>query len=298
MRTRNLLAIVIFLLKISVYAQTQKTTLNKAYNKKSLNQLDNFFKNWNREIRPISPKELVKLNDTIQNIYHIYYTFYNPVINSAFLLDSAKASDFYSNISYVVLPNSIIFTFTDKLYYNAKETNDYVTQTVNRYIKPDSTKKEILKFEGTYSQSAIEMFGPSSKSLFYQEKILFADTIESFRPKIKLNKKVLYLNNTYRTLLNEFIGKEVIEIETSDSSYLSGESVNKVEFLSNRIKIIPSHWIGWKFDTFPLILKITFDKNMQYAKLIFKIKYNYGEALLKKDNDEWKLVSIEDTSGE
>jgi hypothetical protein len=298
MRTRNALAILIILLKTSVYAQTQKAILDGAYNNNSLKQLDKFFKTWNREIRPISTKELAKLSDTIQNIYNVYYTFYKPVSNSDFLLDSAKASDFYSNISYAILPDDVIFSFTDKLYYDAKETNDYITQTVNKYIKADSTRQKILKFEGKYSQSATEMFGPSSKSLFYQEKVLFADTIENFRPQIRINRKVLFLNNTYRTLLNEFIGNDVTEVETGDSSYLSGESVKKVEFLSNRIKVIPSHWIGWKYYTFPLILKITFDQNMQYAKLIFKIKYSYGEALLKKENNEWKVVSIEDTWGE
>ncbi len=71
MRMRTVLGILIILLNLTVQGQPQKEILNEAYKKSSIKELDKFFKTWNKEIRPISKRELIKLNDTVQNIYNL-----------------------------------------------------------------------------------------------------------------------------------------------------------------------------------------------------------------------------------
>ncbi len=75
----RILTTVTFLLIFAVsFGQQSDTLLFKAYNTKSLPELQSFFDNWALETPGISNGDLFKLNDTAKNIYQIFKSFYHP----------------------------------------------------------------------------------------------------------------------------------------------------------------------------------------------------------------------------
>ncbi len=76
----------------------------------------------------------------------------------------------------------------------------------------------------------------------------------------------------------------------------SGESEKRKAFLENDIKIWYGHWGSyWQLDSYPVVYSITFDKRMLYARVDFRMVYEGGEAVLKKKNGQWVLVTSKRT---
>ncbi len=74
----TILTSVFILISISLFGQSQKELLFKAYNKKSKTLLSTFFGNWTSELSPMSDKKINSLNDTLRNVYEVYNVFFSP----------------------------------------------------------------------------------------------------------------------------------------------------------------------------------------------------------------------------
>lgn len=280
-------------------SQTASQLLKKAYKKQSTELLKQFFQNWNQEVQPISEIELSKLNDTIQQAYSIFTGFYKPQS-----IDSLGGSEWgnyiYRDVDYLIVQNFIEIYFTDKIYYSEKEIDDYIVENINKNIKEDSTRQKMLKrIDGKLHIYVLENFGPN-QSIFYTNTDILTDSIMNFRPTIECNgKHPLYLNSYYNDILNAFLGNKHFSLGIGgimNPARSKGQSEMRKKFLENNIKIWYGHWGGyWQFYSYPKAFSITFDKEMKYARVCYRMVYEGGEAILKKDNEKWKLISAKRT---
>ena len=108
---------------------------------------------------------------------------------------------------------------------------------------------------------------------------------------IGLFKFGVYLNSLYYTGLTKFLGSIIKKNKErlNYTYYLSEKEVKKRQlFLEQNIKVWEGHWGAyWQLLTYPEVNSIIFDKEMEYAKVFFRIVYEGGEALLKKENGKW-----------
>jgi len=119
--------------------------------------------------------------------------------------------------------------------------------------------------------------------------------IKDFRPKINCeDKKPVYMSEEYRNILNDFLQK-------NDNMYLSDPLAPRVvgreskrQWFLDKSLLISSHLSGYRFP-YPRATGLTFDKNMQYAKIDYAWGYSGGYIFLKNKNGEWEIILDERT---
>lgn len=129
-----------------------------------------------------------------------------------------------------------------------------------------------------------------------EDKEAIVDSIVDFRPSVKVpGKYCIYLTPKRAEVLKAFLGDKHLPIGAGgimNPARSSGESEKRKNFLENNIKIWYGHWGGyWQLDSYPVVYSIVFSKNMLQARVSFQIVYEGGEALLKKLDGKWQLVS-------
>jgi hypothetical protein len=85
-----------------IYSQPETKMLEKAYKEKSTTKLKDFFIAWSQDVSPITETKLLEFNDTIQQTYKAFISFYKP-----HRLDSIGGSewgnDIYKKVNFVFL---------------------------------------------------------------------------------------------------------------------------------------------------------------------------------------------------
>ncbi|MFN8343724.1 MAG: hypothetical protein U0X91_01895 [Spirosomataceae bacterium] len=280
-------------------AQTQGQLLEKANKKKSKELLKKFFDNWHSETPTITNLELLQLNDTVRQAYRAFAAFYKPLD-----VDSIGGSEWgnkiYENVDYLILQNKLWIYSQDKVFYTDNEIEQFVIDKINFTIKEDSTKQKLLKKEnGKLSNFVIRRFEPNEDIFSDNDTKTKIDSILNFRPQISCNKKPLYLTKNYIEILNAFLGNSHYKLGTGgimNPAKSKGQSEKRKKFLESYIKIWYGHWGGyWQLNSYPTCSSITFDKNFEYAKIQYRMVYEGGEAVLKNENGNWKLISSKRT---
>ncbi len=292
----KLFIFILFLLfTASANSQSPRQLLDNAYKKKSTELLKQFFLQWNENIPSISNAELSGLNDTVRQTYKAFTAFYKPhSIDS--LGGSEFGNDVYKDVEFLIVQNSIRIYFTEKVFYNEQETDDYVVEYLTKNISDSTSQKLLKRTNGKLSDEVLEKFGPN-ENVFAVRNYTMTDSIVNFRPAINCNSKLpLYLTSSYEKLLNSFLGNQHIPLGTDDimnPARSIEQSEKKEKFLENYVKIWYGH-LGdyWQLYSYPEAFKIIFDKDMQYALIPFRIIYEGGVAMLKKENGDWKLIWI------
>jgi hypothetical protein len=289
------IACIIFLISFIVSAQTSEEILVKSYEQNSKKQLDSFFKNWNEKYPTIQERDLLALNDTLQNSYNVFKEFYQPQYIKK-LGGSEWGNNLYIKSKYLIVQDKIRIYFTEKVYYSEKEIDEYVVNYINKIIKDDVKRQSLLKrTNGKLSESVLEIYSPYD-SFYKEENEILTDSITDFRPSINCNgKKPVYLTSEYDNILNIFLGNTQItfgEENIIKPASSSGESEKRKQFLEKLIKICYGHWGGyWQLHSYPTASRIVFDRKMHYAKVYFRMVYQGGEAILKNENGKWSLIS-------
>ncbi|MFV0538726.1 MAG: hypothetical protein ACK5M3_15385 [Dysgonomonas sp.] len=281
-------AIILFFL-CSLFSQSysQFKLLEEAYKKKSEEQLGEFFVHWQKEIPSISNEEFEHLSDIEKEVYNAFCSFYNPIDLQA-IGRSEWGDSIYRDVNYLIIQNNIYYRIQNKVFFTNEEK-------VEIY-------KKLLAKDG---QKGIDSLNTQNIPAFAEEWVLeelvgndwiLSETISNFRPPISLgNKNVVYLNSSYDTGLMTFLGSHVKKNKgrLKYVYFLSDEEIEKRQFfLERNVKIWRGHWGAyWQLLTYPEVNSIVFDKEMKYAKVFFRIVYQGGEALLKKENGKWHLVS-------
>jgi len=116
------------------------------------------------------------------------------------------------------------------------------------------------------------------------------DSITDFRPAIRRSGKTpLYLTKKYDETLNAFLGDGLVKLGKDGRD----ETSDKKEFLENYVKIDVGHWYDWLLPAVPEVYTITFDKNMKYAIIFYRISScTGGEIAIKKEGNTWVFFRL------
>jgi hypothetical protein len=278
---------------------TQKAgVLENAYKHRSLKELQFFFDDWARKIKPVTDAEMVGMNDTIKQAYAVFNTFYRP-FDIGKIGGSEWGNTLYQKSKYLIIQNKVDINFNPKLYFTDAERDSFIVKQINASSMPDSVKKKLLtKKDGKWSTMVIEEFDPNNFGLFTgssRDTDRFAFTIKNFRPVINGNgRKPLFLTSAYEALLSSFLKNKYSPLGTGgimNPARARGGSAKRQKFLENFIKIWQGHWGGyWQLHSYPTINAITFDKDLRYARVDFQMIYEGGQAMLKKEGNKWVVM--------
>ncbi|NDV94460.1 hypothetical protein D0T84_05930 [Dysgonomonas sp. 521] len=283
---KKILIILLLFFCILDYAQAQDI-LETAYKKKSKIMLNDFFRNWQEEIKPIGKDELLSLSDTIQNTYKVFSAFYKP-LDLISVGNSEWGDSIYQNVKTLIVQNSVKIYFVDKVYYTEEETDSIVTC----FIKKSATSEKVI--DRRRINLYLEASGSINDMLGYKE--VLTDSIMDFRPNVNSqSKRITYLVPKYNVALNNFLGNSYWKVK--GKLYFSPnrgrrEVEKRKAFLEDEVKIWDGHWGGyWQLLSYPQAYSVVFDKDMEYAKVYFRLVYQGGEAYLKKENGNWTVLS-------
>jgi|JI8StandDraft_1071087.scaffolds.fasta_scaffold06768_2 hypothetical protein len=288
-----------FGLIINGFSQSQPDLLEKAYKKKSVDMLTQFFDNWTIEIKS---NESAYQNDTILEAFKVFKGFYRPTQLS--LLGGSEWGDsLYVNSKYFLVQTRLNkIYFVDRLFYSDNEADSLTVLKIIEEYGNDSTKLKLwIHYDknGRLDDFTIKTFGPSSK-YFTENAPVVKDSIMEFYPSIDYtDKKAVYLTKDYQNIIDRFLGSSHTKLGQGgimNPARSKGASRKRKAFIDNLITTFYGHWGGyWQLNTYPYVYSITFDKEMKYAKVDYRMVYEGGEALLEKQNDKWVIIHAERT---
>ena len=297
---------ILYFLINNLFSQNESDILFKAYEANSKTQLNEFFKNWNNKIKPLTDNEFANLNDTVKECYKIFSIFYNPL--KIMTRDTANNKvEMYGNVKYFVVQHELDIYFTDIILnpdtvsYTQEEIDSEIKENLREYYNDTiEVNRVFAEYKKTNNIVIKESYGPRYKEKFFlwRSKKLY-QKVTDFQPEtIFKNDRIVYLNEEYDSIVNSFLGSDHHSLGTGgimNPAQAKGESKKKKHFLEDFIKIHHGHWGGWHVITFPQIDKVVFDEKMVFALVQFRIKYEGGTAVFKKENDSWKKLSLEMT---
>jgi tetratricopeptide (TPR) repeat protein len=110
-------------------------------------------------------------------------------------------------------------------------------------------------------------------------------TINNFKPSLNLAKgQILYLLPEYEKALNMFLDADKDDID------------KRIVFINPYIPIFRGHWGNyWHITTHPEINLVVLGKSKLTAKVEFRMGSQGGEAILKKEGNEWKVIESKAT---
>jgi len=291
--------LIILAILLSAVAHAQKQTpvpdqaklLIDAYKTKSNDKLLKFFTNWQNEIPTVSNSELTKMDNRVREAYKVFTAFYQLKKIKSLGGFRNNIVNFYDDAKFLVIQNSLVVHTTDRLYWSPAETDSIVVETYNKTATPGYLKKTDPERHLSYYE--LSLYGPTGDKL-HLDKIndKLIDTLKNFRPAIDVGDKLpVYLNDKYRDLLHSFLGESNVVYATGypDSERKNQETLLRHQFVETQIKILK--WGGDHLCSEPYVTKITFDKNMKYAKVNYEIWTEGGEAILRNDNGKWIIQS-------
>lgn len=288
-----------FGLIINGFSQSQPDLLEKAYKKKSVDMLTQFFDNWTIEIKS---NESAYQNDTILEAFKVFKGFYRPTQLS--LLGGSEWGDslYVNSKCFLVQTRLNKIYFVDRLFYSDNEADSLTVLKIIEEYGNDSTKLKLwIHYDknGRLDDFTIKTFGPSSK-YFTENAPVVKDSIMEFYPSIDYtDKKAVYLTKDYQNIIDRFLGSSHTKLGQGgimNPARSKGASRKRKAFIDNLITTFYGHWGGyWQLNTYPYVYSITFDKEMKYAKVDYRMVYEGGEALLEKQNDKWVIIHAERT---
>lgn len=285
------------------FGQNQHNLLRKAYKKADTTQLVLFFQNWQKAIPPLSEREYSDLSDLHKETYLAFSAFYRP--DSVELTGGSEfGSNIYEGARFLLVQNSINIYSTNAIRNPEVEREAFVIQLINESVKEDSTRESLLRKDehGKLYEHVLDMFAPgsfSSLSMLGIEREKMG-SIDDFRPNIETpGKQALYLTKEYSKLLHAFLENKHSRLGKGGimkPARAKKKSFKRQVFLDNYIKIWQGHWGGyWQLNSYPFAESVTFDQNRKTAIIDFRMIYEGGEAILKKENGRWKVVGAYQT---
>ena len=197
--------------------------------------------------------------------------------------------------------NLFKISIADTLPFKPDELKAYYTNRIRQTYPNDSTRQKELEFlQREIDIGRIHLV--FDDDWFYEPWGQINTTeIESlrnseFRPQVSFpNKKIVYLTDGYKKMLDDFLGDQHVDLGTESImqvAYAKDESRQRMEFLMKAAKIFYGHWGGyWQYETYPKANQIIFDREMQRAVVFFRCVYEGGEVYLEKKDGEWTIVS-------
>jgi hypothetical protein len=285
------------------YAQQVRSQLDAAYREGSSAKLEQFLRTWQQVSVPVTAAQLAALTPYQQQAYAVFTAFYKPhQVDS--LGGSEWGNNLYSQARFLLVQNTLKIKQTDKLYYSDTEIDSiiarpYRTKTgSNQQVPP-----WIQRVKGKLPDITRRNYGVLGESFFQdgeQQAPLLVDSLLDFRPVIKVpGKHSIYLTPELAATLTAFLGPQYTQLGnrgTMQPVRASKEGQKRQAFLERQLKIWYGHWGGyWQLSSYPLVTAVTFDQDLTYARVSFRMVYEGGEAILKRTNKQWAIVLVQRT---
>ena len=277
--------------------EAEAALLEEAYQKQSKEQLDEFFDHWSEDI---SSNESKTSNRWVAEAHKIFAAFYQPLQLEKIGCGGNELGVSYQEYPYFIVQSKLSRIYkADTLPFKPDEMEAYYTDRINKTYPDDSTRKSWIN----YLKRELEI---GRMSLSFDEGWLFntwekiptevMDANIDFRPSVSFpGKKVVYLTDDYKKLLDNFLDNQHVDLGTESimqTAYAKDESRKRMDFIQQAAQIFYGHWGGyWQYETYPEAYRIIIDANMQRAIVYFRFVYEGGEVFLEKQNGEWTVVS-------
>ena len=277
--------------------EAEAALLEEAYQKQSKEQLYEFFDHWSEDI---SSNESKTSNRWVAEAHKIFAAFYQPLQLERIGCGGNELGVSYQEYPYFIVQSKLSRIYkADTLPFKPDEMEAYYTDRINKTYPDDSTRKSWIN----YLKRELEI---GRMSLSFDEGWLFntwekiptevMDANIDFRPSVSFpGKKVVYLTDDYKKLLDNFLDNQHVDLGTESimqTAYAKDESRKRMDFIQQAAQIFYGHWGGyWQYETYPEAYRIIIDANMQRAIVYFRFVYEGGEVFLEKQNGEWTVVS-------
>ena len=277
-------------LTVSCQSDPQAQLLKEAYRSKTTKLLYTFFDNWSEEVKS---NEGEAQNPYVAEAHKVFAAFYQP---QQIIARDIDCHVLYNEKPYFIVQGSLWKILqAETILYNQEEIDSLMIARIRRMYSDDTVEQQdwIKYVRDNHPNLCYE-----SSDAIRQFELIATTTLDSaveFRPPVHFEgKKVVYLTKKYEKMLNSFLGKRHIafsEENIMQPAKSKGKSLSKHRFFNQAALIFYGHWGGyWQFETYPKANQIIFNPEMNRAVVLFRYVYEGGEAVLEKQNGEWKVV--------
>ncbi|MBO4489639.1 MAG: hypothetical protein J5741_08320 [Bacteroidales bacterium] len=300
MRKKLTLFILFLVVTVTVSAQSesQAKLLKEAYQSRSTELLYKFFDNWSEEVKSNEKKAK---NPYVKEAHKVFTAFYQPMQT----IRRGTRCSIYDDKPYFIVQGSLGKICTaDFILYKPEEIDSFMIARILPFYADDTNyqKKWLANLQPgywsylTFNYAGRNGHGGYSLSEF---NIPVSEVVSDirFRPPVSfIDKKVVYLTDGYKKLLDSFLGDDHVELGDENimqPATASDISKQKKEFLDSAARIFYGHWGGyWQYETYPEASQIIFNPEMNRAVVLFRFVYEGGQAVLEKQDGEWKVVDV------
>ena len=297
--------------------QEQKLLLKEAYSRNSEYDLYRFFDNWSKEV----PSNETEAPDKwVAEAHKVFVAFYQPLLCGENGFQN-KERQLYKDNPYFIVQNTLRSIYVaDTIPYKTDELIGYYTSHIDKIISDESYRRKYIKDE-KYNSYVKKYYGSAdslrtSKILWIQRQLergyllpefdfkkeyqlmkiltIKVDSNITFRPPVHFpDRKIVYLTDEYKKLLEDFLGVEYFEFLGNRILRCERleQSEPKIQFVSNAAKV-SSHTFYWELITYPYAYTIVLDRGMRRAVVDFRFDHWGGYVFLEKQNGEWKIVIV------
>lgn len=277
-------------LTVSCQSNPQAQLLKEAYKTKSTKLLYTFFDNWSEEVKS---NEGEAQNPYVAEAHKVFAAFYQP---QQIIAKDIDCHVLYDEQPYFIVQSSLWKILqAETILYRQEEIDSLMIARIRRMYSDDTVEQQdwIKYVRDNHPNLCYE-----SSDAIRQFELIATTTLDSaveFRPPVHFEgKKVVYLTKKYEKMLNSFLGKRHIafsEENIMQPAFSKGKSRSKHAFINKAALIFYGHWGGyWQYETYPEAEQIIFNPEMNRAVVMFRFVYEGGEAVLEKQNGEWKVV--------
>ena len=277
-------------LTVSCQSDPQAQLLKEAYRSKTTKLLYTFFDNWSEEVKS---NEGEAQNPYVAEAHKVFAAFYQP---QQIIARDIDCHVLYNEKPYFIVQGSLWKILqAETILYNQEEIDSLMIARIRRMYSDDTVEQQdwIKYVRDNHPNLCYE-----SSDAIRQFELIATTTLDSaveFRPPVHFEgKKVVYLTKKYEKLLNSFLGNRHIalgEDNIMQPAFSKGKSRSKHAFINKAALIFYGHWGGyWQYETYPEAEQIIFNPEMNRAVVMFRFVYEGGEAVLEKQNGEWKVL--------
>jgi hypothetical protein len=286
------------------YAQPARALLDAAYREKSTPKLAQFLQAYQQSLRPISATELARLTPAQQQAYAVFATFYEghyklplPARASGSEVGSSRTQQ----TGFLLVQPALIVKHTRQLYYCDTALDAILAYAATSRAAPDSSRQarvRSLRENGKLTALARRNYGLLGDSFFKEEERqepLRVDSLPAFRPILQVpGKQTIYLTPRLAETLTAFLGNQYTPLGHGgimQPARATHQSLKRQAFLERQVPVRYGHWGDyWQLASDPLVYSITFDQELTYARVSFRIGYRGGQAMFKRTGNQWQLV--------
>lgn len=269
----------------------QMDLLREACVKNSNGLLFEFFDHWSEKVQS---NEGEAKDPYIAEAHQVFKAFYQ----SLKLKEIGYGSDMYDDSPYfivqgrlrkislaeqIVIPEEVDSFLVARIRQKFQGDDSKLKEWIDAVKDPDNDYKPFYDREGWWPP-------------FFNISVMTIDSAIEFRPNVQFNdKKTVYLTEEYIRLLNQFCSEDpAFKLDTIDESFIENFNFllrsEKLKFLRKAAYVIPGHWGGVQYVTFPIADQIIFNPDTTRAVVQWECYYHGGDAVLMNQDGEWIIV--------